>query len=118
MSTSNPGIIGTLKDKSVDAVKGTGTIVEKTVDTAGKIITTTVKDTAKVASSAGSAATGVVVGAVEDVKEVAVKAEHATAAVTGGALKTVGEVGSSAVGAVRTTVTKPGQKEPETVSRN
>ena len=118
MSTSNPGIIETVKDKSVDTLKGTGTVVEKTVDTAGKIITTTVKDTAKVAGEVGTAATGLVTGAVEDVKEIAVKTEHATAAVAGGAIKAVGEVGSDAVGAVRTTVTKPGHKKPETVSRN
>ena len=118
MNASNPGVVEKVKDKSEAAIKGTGTIVEKTVDTAGKIITTTVKDTAKVAGEVGTAATGLVTGAVEDVKEVAVKTEHATAAVAGGALKAAGEVGAAGVSAVRQTVTKPGHKEPETASRN
>ena len=118
MKTSHPGVIETVKDKSVEGVKGAGTVVEKTVDTAGKIITTTVKDTAKVAGRVGTAATGLVTGAVEDVKEVAVKTEHATATVAGGAVKALGEVGSDTVGDVRTTVSKPGHKKPETASRN
>lgn len=100
-------MIGTVKDKSVAAVKGTGTIVEKTVDTAAQIISTTVNDAAKVAGGVGAAATGLVVGAVKDVKEVGVKTEHATAAVAGGAFKAVGKVGSAAVDSVRQTVTKP-----------
>jgi len=91
MNASNPGVVEKVKDKSEAAIKGTGTIVEKTVDTAGKIITTTVKDTAKVAGEVGTAATGLVTGAVEDVKEVAVKTEHATASVAGGALKAAGK---------------------------
>jgi len=124
MNTTHPGIAETVKEKSEAAIKGSGNVVETTVDAAGKVITTTVKDTAKVGGEVGAAATGLVTGAVEDVKKVAVKTEHATAAVAGGALKAVGEVGSSAVDAVRTTVTKPGQsdkagkKEPETASRN
>jgi hypothetical protein len=125
MTKTNPGVIETVRDQSIAAIKGTGNIVEKTVDTAAKIVTTTAKDTAKVGGEVGTAATGLVVGVVEDVKQVGVKAEHATAAVAGGALKAVGEVGSAAVDAVRATVTKPsnheaaGKKEPTTAaSRN
>jgi hypothetical protein len=48
MNTTHPGIIETVKNKSVEAIKDTGNIVAKTVDTAAQIVTTTVKDTAKV----------------------------------------------------------------------
>jgi hypothetical protein len=106
-TNTHPGMIETVKDKSVEVIKGTGNVVGKTADTAAQIVTTTVKDAAKVAGDVGSAATGLVVGAVKDVEEVGVKTEHATAAVAGGAFKAVGEVGSAAVDAVRTTVTKP-----------
>ena len=125
MNKTHPGIIETVKDKSVAAVKGAGNIVETTVDTAAQILATTVKDTAKVGGDVGAGATGLAAGAIKDVKELGVKAENATAAVAGGALKAVGEVGSAAVDAVRKTVTKPGNsdkvvlKEPETAaSRN
>jgi hypothetical protein len=125
MTTTKPGAIETVKDKSEAVIKGTGSVVGTTVDAAGRIVTRAVKDTAKVGGVVGKAATGLVVGAVKDVEEVGVKAEHATAAVAGGAFKAVGEVGSAAVGAVRTTVTKPSnsgrseKKEPtKAASRN
>jgi hypothetical protein len=107
MNTTHPGIIKTVEDKSDAAIKGTGKVVETTVDTAAKILVTTVKDTAKVGGKVGTAATGLATGAIKDVEKLGVKAEHATVAIAGGALKGVGEVGSSAVDAVRTTVTKP-----------
>ena len=119
MNSTNPGLIETVKDKSAAAIKGTGSIVDTTVDTTAKILTTTAKDTAKVGGEVEVAATGLVAGAIEGVKEVAVGAEGAAAAVASGALKAVGEVGAAAVDAVRQTVTKPihgdkaGQKEPE-----
>jgi len=97
-------MVETVKNKSVETIKGTGNIVEKSVDTGAQIVTTIVKDTAKVAGGVGTAATGLVVGAVKDVKKVGVKTEHATAAVAGGAFKAVGEVGSAGVDAVRKTV--------------
>ncbi len=105
--TKNSGIIETVKDKSVAAIKGTEDIAGTTVNAAAKFTTTAVKDTAKVGGEVVTAATVAVTGAIEDVKEVAVKVEHATAAVAGGAVKAVGEVGGAAVDAVRQTVTKP-----------
>lgn len=124
MNTTNPGMIETVKDKSIAAIKGTGDIVETTVDSAGKILTTTVKGTAKVGGTVATAVTGLATGVIGGVEQVGVKAEHAVTAVAGGALKAVGEVGAAGVDAVRTTVTKPthgenaDKLEPTTASKN
>jgi len=112
MSTTKPGIIETAKDKSIATIQGTGTFVEKTVDTAGNIISTTVKDTAKVGGTVLTAVTGLATDVIGGVEKVGVKTEHAAVAVAGGAFKAVGEVGSEAVQAVRTTVAKPTHPEP------
>jgi hypothetical protein len=106
-STTHPGMIETVKDKTVAATEGTGHIVDKAVNTTAKVLTTTVKDTAKVGGAVGTAATGLVGGAVKGTEKLGVGAEHAVASVAGGAFKAAGQVGSAAVGAVRTTVTKP-----------
>jgi malic enzyme len=79
------GVIETVKDKSVDAIKGTGKIIEATVDTAAHVVEATVKDT----------------------KVVGVGAEKAAAAIAGGAIKAVGEAASTTVSTVRDVVTKP-----------
>jgi hypothetical protein len=84
-TTKHPGVIETVKDKSVDAIKGTGNIVESTVNTAAHVVTTTVKDAEKIG----------------------VGAEHAVAAVAGGAIKAVGDVASTTVSTVHNIVTKP-----------
>jgi len=78
-------MIETVKDKSVDTIKGAGNIVEATVDTAAHAVETTVKDT----------------------KKVGVGVENAAAAVAGGAVKAVGEVASTTVSTIHNVVTKP-----------
>ena len=122
MTTTKPGAIETVKDNSEAAIKGTGRVVETTVDAAGKIVTTSVKDTAKVGGTVTTAVTGLATGVIGGIEKVGVKTEHAAAAVAGGALKAVGDVGAAAVDAVRTTVTKPNtserseKKEPTTAA--
>jgi hypothetical protein len=125
MNKTNPGLIGTVKDKSVAAVKGTANIVETTADSTAKILGTAVKDTAKVGGKAGTAAIGLVTGAIKDIEKVGVKTAHATAAVAGGALKMVGEVATETADLFRQPATKPADsekpasKKPETsASRN
>jgi hypothetical protein len=108
MNKTNPGVIGTVKDKSVAVIKGTENIVETTVDSTAHTLGTAVKDTAQVGGEVGTAATGLVTGAIKDVEKVGVKAGHATAAVAGGAVKAVGEVGTATVGMFRKPATKPG----------
>jgi hypothetical protein len=81
----HPGVIETVKDKSVDVIKGTGNIVESTVNTAAHVVTTTVKDAEKIG----------------------VGAEKAVAAVADGAIKAVGDVASTTVSTVHNIVTKP-----------
>jgi hypothetical protein len=104
---AHPGMIETVKDKTIAATEGTGHIAEKAVDTTTKVLTTTFKDTAKVGSAVGTAATGVVKEVVKDTKEVAVGVEHATAAVVGGAVKATGKVGATVVDTVRHPGTEP-----------
>jgi|GEM_PF-2239460 len=120
-TTVHPGIIETVKDKTVAATEGTGHVVEKVVDTTVQVITTTVKDAAQVGGTVGTAATGLVKEVIKDTKEVVVGAEHAVGAVAGGAVNAVGEVGASTVDAVRKTVhgDKTGPKESEpTATKN
>jgi len=100
-------MFGTVEVKSVAAVKSTGNVVEKVVDTSSKVLTTTVKDAAKVGGNIGTAAAGLVGGAVKGTEKLAVGAEHAVAAVAGGAVKSVGAVGAAAVDVAHTTFTKP-----------
>jgi hypothetical protein len=104
---THPGMIETVKDKSVAATEGTGHIVQKVVDTTAQVLTTTVKDTAKVGVGIETAAVGLVAGAVKGTEKLGVGAEHAVAAVAGGAIKAVGEVASTTVGAVHDVVIKP-----------
>jgi len=104
---THPGMIETVKDKTVAATEGTGHVIEKVVDTTAKILTTTVKDTTKVGGAVGTAATGLVTEVIKDTKEVVVGTEHATAAVVGGAVKATGEVGTAVVDTVRHPVTEP-----------
>jgi hypothetical protein len=125
MNKTNPGVIETVKDKSVAVIKGTEKIAETTVDSTGRILGTAVKDTAHVGGEIGTGATGLVTGAIKDVEKVGVGAEHATAAVAGGAVKAVGEVGTATVGVFHKPATKPASsdktelKQHETsVSRN
>jgi len=106
-TNTHPGMIETVKDKSVAATEGTGQIVEKVVDTTAHVLTTTVKDTAKVGGEVGAAATGLVEGAIKGTEGLAIGAEHAAAAIVGGAFKATGEVGTAAVDSVRNVVTKP-----------
>jgi len=106
-NTTHPGMIGTVKDKSVGAIKGTGNIAEAAVDTTAHVITTTVKDTAEIGGGVEAAATGLVTGAIKGVKKIGVGAEKAVAAVAGGAIKAVGAVGSTAVHTVHNVVTQP-----------
>jgi len=101
------GVIETVKDKGVDAIKGTGDIAKTTMDTAAKVVEVTVKDAAKVGNEVGAAATGLVAGAIKDVKEVGVGAEKAVAAVADGAIKAVGDVASTTVSTVHNIGTKP-----------
>jgi len=125
MNKKHSGIIETVEDKSVAAIKGTGKIAETTEHAAANILAKTAKDTAKVGGEVGTAATGLATGAIEDVKKVGVKAERGTAAVAGGAFKAVGKVGTAAVDTVRKPAAKhisshkTGSKEPEMdASRN
>ncbi len=121
MNKSNSGVIEAVKDKSVAVIKGTENVVETTVDSTGKILSTAVKDTAQVGGEIGTAATGLVEGAIKDVEKVGVGAEHATATVAGGAVKAVGEVGATAVGMFRKPAAsdKTAPKEPaKPVSQN
>ncbi len=107
MNKTNSGVIETVKDKSVAAIKGTENIVETTVDSTGRILGTAIKDAAQVGGEIGTAATGLAKGAIKDVEKVGVGAEHATAAVAGGAVKAVGEVGTATVDMFRKPATKP-----------
>jgi hypothetical protein len=52
MKTTRSGMIETVKDQIVAAIKGTGNIVQATVDTVAQILATTIKDTGKVGSTA------------------------------------------------------------------
>jgi hypothetical protein len=104
---THPGIIETIKDKTVAATEGTGHVIGKVVDTTAKVLTTTAKDTAKVGSAVGTAATGLVTEVIKDTKEVVVGTEHATTAVVGGAMKAAGEVGTVVVDTVCHPVTEP-----------
>jgi hypothetical protein len=103
-TTTHPGMIETVKDKSVAATEGTGQVVQKVVGTTAQVLTTTVKDTAKVGGDVETAAVGLVAGAVKGAGKLGVEAEHAVAAVAGGAFKAAGEVGSTAVDAVSKTI--------------
>ena len=117
MNKSNSGVIETVKDKGVAAIKGTENIVETTVDSTAHILGTAVKDTAQVGGEIGTAATGLVTGAVKDVEKVGVGAEHATAAVAGGAVKAVGEVGTTTVNMFRKPATKPASSDTAEVKQ-
>lgn len=109
------GVIETVKDKSVDAIKGTGNIVEATVDTTEKAVTTTVKDVAKVGVDIEHAVVAVGSGAIKGTEKLAVGTEHAVADIAGGAVKAVGDVGATVVDAARHTVhgNPDGTKKPE-----
>jgi hypothetical protein len=118
MDKTNPGVIETVKDKSVAVVKGTGNVVGTAVDSTAEVLGTAVKDTAKVGGEVGTAATGLVTGAIKDVKKVGVGAEHATAAVAGGALKMVGEVGTETVDMFRKPATKPASSDKAEIKQH
>ena len=47
MNTKHTGMIGTVKDGIVAAIKGTGDIVQATVSTIAKMLATTIKDTGR-----------------------------------------------------------------------
>jgi hypothetical protein len=113
MTTTNSGIIETVKDKSVAAVKGTENIVETTVDAVAQIATTTVKDAAKVGVEIGTAATGLAKEAIGGVEKLGVKTEHASAAVVVGAVKAVGEVATAAIDTVRPAPANPVNNDKE-----
>ena len=51
MKTKHAGMIETVKDAIVATIKGTGDIVQATVDTITKILATTIRDTGKVGAS-------------------------------------------------------------------
>jgi hypothetical protein len=107
-TAKHPGMIETVKDDGIAVVAGAGKVVGATVDTAEKVVTTTVKDVAKVGVGIEYAAVAVGGGAIKGT-------EHAVADIAGGAVKAVGDVGATVVDAARHTVhgNPSGTRKPE-----
>jgi hypothetical protein len=80
MNTKHPGLIETVKDGIVAAIKETGDIVQATVDTITKLLGTTIKDTGKVGTSVTDAIADVASGAIRGAAQV--RADLAKAAET------------------------------------
>jgi hypothetical protein len=70
MNTKHSGIIETVKDGVVAAIKGTGDIVQATVDTITKMLSTTIKDTGKVGTSVTDAIADVASGAIRGAAQI------------------------------------------------
>ncbi|HTJ00078.1 MAG TPA: hypothetical protein VL527_14450 [Dongiaceae bacterium] len=115
-TTKHPGIIGTAKADGIAVVAGTGKVIEATVNTAEKVVATTVKDVAKVGVGVEHAAVAVGGGVIKGTEKLAVGTEHAVGEIAGGAVKAVGNASATVVDAARHTVHgNPGEtKKPET----
>jgi len=70
MTTKSMGLVETVKDGVVGAVKGTGEIAKATADTVGSTLSTTLKDAGKVGASATEAIGHVAGGAIDGAAQV------------------------------------------------
>ncbi|MCU0786590.1 MAG: hypothetical protein MUC91_00115 [Verrucomicrobia bacterium] len=97
MKTRHSGMIETVKDKIVAAIKGTGNIVQATVDTVTQTLTTTIKDTAKVGTSAADAVAHVASGAIHGVAQVGADLTQAAQGIMLGVLRGTKQTGKEAL---------------------
>ena len=87
MKTTHSEMIETVKDKIVAAIKGTGNIVQATMDTVTQILATTIKDTGKVGTSVTDVIANVASGAIRGAVQVGADLGHAAKGIMLGVLR-------------------------------
>ena len=95
MKTTHSGMIETVKDQIVAAIKGTGNIVQATVDSVTQILATTIKDTGKVGTSVTDVIANVASGAIRGAVQVGADLGHAAKGIMLGVLRGTKQAGTA-----------------------
>ena len=94
MKTTHSGMIETVKDQIVAAIKGTGNIVQATVDTVAQILATTIKDTGKVGTSVTDVIASVASGAIRGAAHIDADLGHVAKGIMIGVLRGTKDAGT------------------------
>jgi hypothetical protein len=87
VNTKHSGMIETVRDGIIAAIKGTGDIVHATVDTITKMLATTIKDTGKVGTSVTDAIADVASGAIRGAAQIGADLTQAAKGIMVGVLR-------------------------------
>lgn len=103
MKTNDSRLIEKVKDGIVSAIKGTGNVVQATVDTVTQILATTIKDIGKLSISVTDVVADVASGAIRGAVQVGADLGHAAKGLMLGVLSGTKETGTAVLDTIRHT---------------